>query len=288
MLSTSIFLCFRKLEALTDQLQRNIKKLNSGFDKNHSTLINKVKELNGITDELESVHKATTVGSLVGSSMGAAGGIAALTGLALSFFTFGASLVVSGVGLAVGIAGGVTGAVCNITNMIKQTNLRQTIEKIINDFQNTINPMIEHLSAISNTIKELQQAKQAYSVQNKVILTSVRSAKTLLSITKLLTVLKIAQIGKTAARAAKTLRMVGKLSGALSSLFIILDAYSIYCDATELSEMNKSAHTRKEDEIKSETLKFINQMRETAAEFQETLAEIKSAKVDINKALQIS
>ncbi len=231
------------------------------------------------------MHKATTVGSLVGSSMGAAGGIAALTGLALSFFTFGASLVVSGVGLAVGITGGVTGAVCNITNMIKQKNLRQTIVKIINDFQNTINPMIEHLSAISNTIKELQQA---YSVQNKVILTSVRSTKTLLSITKLLTVLKIAQIGKTAARAAKTLRMVGKLSGALSSLFLILDAYSIYCDATELSEMNKSAHTRKVDEIKSETLKFINQMRETTAEFQETLAEIKRAKVHIDGALQIS
>ncbi|KAF4111663.1 hypothetical protein G5714_008694 [Onychostoma macrolepis] len=99
--------------------------------------------------------------------MGAAGGIAALTGLALSFFTFGVSLAVTGVGLAVGITGGVTGAVCNITNMIKQKNLRQTIEKIINDFQNTINPMIEHMNAISNTIEELQQAEQAYSVQNK-------------------------------------------------------------------------------------------------------------------------
>ncbi|XP_058639049.1 uncharacterized protein LOC131544680 [Onychostoma macrolepis] len=281
-------LALQQLEALNDQLQRSIKKLNSEFDKNHSTLISKVKELNGITDELESMHKATTVGSLVGSSMGAAGGIAALTGLALSFFTFGVSLAVTGVGLAVGITGGVTGAVCNITNMIKQKNLRQTIEKIINDFQNTINPMIEHMNAISNTIEELQQAEQAYSVQNKVIVTSVRSVKTILSVTRLLTVLKTAQIGKTAARAAKTLRMVGKLSGSLSALLLILDAYSIYCDSTELSEMTQSAHKRKAEEIKSETLKFIYQMRETAAEFQETLDEIKSARVHINRAIQIS
>ncbi|KAL1250555.1 hypothetical protein QQF64_018351 [Cirrhinus molitorella] len=159
--------CAMKLEALNDQLQESIKKLNSDFDKKHSTLISKIKDLNDITNELESIHKATTVGSLVGSSVGAAGGIAALVGLALSFFTFGASLAITGVGVAVGIAGGVTGAACNITNMINQNNMRHTIENIIKDFQNTINPVIQHLSQVSKITEVLQQAKQTYSVQNK-------------------------------------------------------------------------------------------------------------------------
>lgn len=127
------------MEALYDELQQSIEKLNSEFEIKYSTLISKTKELNDITDELESMHKAT---------------------------------------------GGITGATCNITNMIKQTNMRETIEMIISDFQKTINPLIEDLNTISNTAEKLQQAEQTYSVQNKVTMTSVRSVKTILSITK--------------------------------------------------------------------------------------------------------
>ncbi|ROL54979.1 Apolipoprotein L3 [Anabarilius grahami] len=119
------------------------------------------------------MHKETTVGTLFGSSIGAAGGVTALVGLGLSFFTFGASLAVSAVGVAVGIAGGVTGATFNIINMILQDNLRGNIENIIKDFQRTINPMIEHLNEISKTIGKLQQEEQTYSVLNKAIMTGV-------------------------------------------------------------------------------------------------------------------
>lgn len=229
------------------------------------------------------MHKYTTKGSLVGSSVGAAGGVTALVGLGLSFFTFGASLAVSAVGVAVGIAGGVTGATYNITNMIQQSKLRENIKKIIEDFQNTIEPMIQHLSKISNTIETLQQEGQMYSVLNKAIMTSVRSVKTVSSITKLLTLLQTANIGKTAAKAAKTLKVVGRAAGAISALFLALDVYSIVCDSIEISEMNKKEDKRKAEKIKSETLKFILQMRETAAQFQETLDEIKSAREDINR-----
>lgn len=190
----------QKLEALNDELQRNIKELNSEYDKNHSTLISKIQELNGITDDLEAMHKATTVGSLVGSSVGAAGGVTALVGLGLAFFTFGISLAVSAVGVAVGVAGGITGAASNITNMIQQNKLRETIKKIIEDFQKTIQPMVEHLNKISKTVEELQEAEQAFTVVNKAIMTGVRSVKTVSSITKLLTILRTANIGKTLLR----------------------------------------------------------------------------------------
>ncbi|XDV53580.1 hypothetical protein PO909_022051, partial [Leuciscus waleckii] len=269
-----------------DELQGSIKELNSEYDKNHSTLNSKIKDLKGITDDLEAMHKATTVSSLVGSCVGAAGGVTALVGLALSFFTFGLSLVVSGVGVGVGIAGGITGATANITNMIQQKKLRATIEEIIKDFQNTINPMIDHLNKISKTIEELQKAEQEFSVVNKAIMTSVRSLKTVSSITKLLVVLRTAAIGKIAAKAAQTLKVVGRVSSVISALFLALDVYSIVCDSIEISEVNNKG--KKAEEFKSETLKFIHQMRETAAQLQETLEEIKSAKDEINRELQIS
>ncbi|XP_048037636.1 apolipoprotein L3-like isoform X2 [Megalobrama amblycephala] len=273
----------QKLEALSDELQQSTGELNSEFVKKHPILISKIKELNDITNDLEIMHKGTTVGSLVGSTIGAAGGVTALVGLGLSFITFGASLAVSAVGAVVGVVGGVTGAASNISNMILQKKLRGNIEKIINDFQSTIDPMIEHLSTISNTIDELQQEGQKYSVLNKAIMTSVRSVKTVSSITKLLTILQTANIGKTAAKAAKTLKVVGRVSGVISALFLALDVYSIVCDSIEISEINKKENERKAEEFKSETLKFILQMRETAAQFQETLDEIKSARDDINR-----
>ncbi|RXN09850.1 apolipo L3-like protein [Labeo rohita] len=143
-----------------DELKNLIKELNSDFEKNHPTLTDQIKKLQNITDELESIHKKTTVGSLAGAALGAAGGIASIAGLCLAPFTFGASLALTGVGAAAGIVGGATIATCTITNMIKQKNLRETIEKIINDAQNTIKSMIEQLSKISDNIEETEQLEE--------------------------------------------------------------------------------------------------------------------------------
>ncbi|RXN32355.1 apolipo L3-like protein [Labeo rohita] len=106
------------------------------------------------------MHKKTTEGSLTGAALGAAGGITSTAGLCLAPFTFGASLALTGVGAAAGIVGGATIATCTITNMIKQKNLRETIEKIINDAQNTIKSMIEQLSKISDNIEETEQLEE--------------------------------------------------------------------------------------------------------------------------------
>ncbi|XP_056592996.1 apolipoprotein L2-like [Triplophysa dalaica] len=277
----------QKLEEINDELQQGIKGLNSEFNKNHDTLKRKIKELKDVSKKLEDMHKSTTVGSLVGSSIGVTGGAIALVGLGLSFFTFGASLAVSAIGGAVGMAGGVTGATCNIINIFKQKKLRETIENIIKDFQKTINPMIQHLNTITNKIEELQQEGQKYSVLNKTIMTSVRSVKTFSSIGKFLTVLT-ATLGRTAAKAVRSLKVVGKITGTISTLFLALDVYSIYCDSVEISELNQPEKERKVDEIKSETLKFINEIKKTADQFQVTLDEIKSARDDIIRDLQFS
>ncbi|RXN27907.1 apolipo L3-like protein [Labeo rohita] len=76
--------------------------------------------------------------------MGSAGGIASIVGLALAPVTLGVSLTLTAIGGVVGVAGGATGTICNIIYDTQQKHLRETIEKITSDFQNTINAMFEN------------------------------------------------------------------------------------------------------------------------------------------------
>lgn len=278
-----------------DTFKRTIEELKSEYDRNLPTLIGQIKKLNDITDEIESVHKSATVGSLVGSTFGAVGGITALAGLALAPFTLGASLSLTAVGVVAGVTGGVTSAASNLTNMLKQRNLRPTLEKIISDFLETIKPMTEHLNIISDITADIQQNKLQ-------IQTSVRGFADLLKIVK---VADVALIGKYCAEASKEIRVYVKAvsavrgsagavkamraaagsvkeiriaaaaAGAFSVLFLALDVASIVQDSAEIHEMNQPANARKPEEIKSQTLKFIHYTRETASQFQETLDKIK-------------
>ncbi|ROL43510.1 Apolipoprotein L3 [Anabarilius grahami] len=279
------------------ELKRSIEELKSEFGRNHQTLIGQIKKLNDITDEVESVHKNTTVGSLVGSSIEAVGGIASIAGLVLAPFTLGASLALTGVGAVTGVAGGVTGATSNITNAIKQKNLRETIEKIINDIQNTVKPMRKLLGKITEDIELVKKTLNKLEIQ--------RAERGVLDVLKIAKVANVADIGKTCAEAAKEIRVYVKavkamrgsaqaakavrgsaqaakairmdvvFAGGVSALFLALDVYSIVKDATELFEMNQSADKRKAEDIKSETLTFILHMRETAAQFEKIVDKIK-------------
>lgn len=197
-----------------DEFKRSIEELKSEYDRNHLTLISKIKELKDISDEIESVHKNTRVGSLVGSSVGAVGGVIALVGLALSPFTLGASLALTAVGAVAGVAGGaaggVTGAASNLTDMFKQKNLKQTIEKIISDFLEIIKPMTEHLSTISDTAVDIQRMNE--------ILSKVKfqtPARGFDDLFKIASVADVALIGIDCAEAAKDIRVYVKAVNAI-------------------------------------------------------------------------
>ncbi len=238
------------------------------------------------------MHKNTRVGSLVGSSIRAVGGVTGLVGLALSPFTLGASLALTAVGAVAGAAGGVTGVVSNFTDMFKQKKLKQTIVKIISDFLERIEPMTEYLRTISNIAADIQRMNEMLSKVEFQI--PVRGFGDLF---RIVSAADVAQIGKLCAEAAKEIRVYVKagrairataesaqfirmsaaVGGALSVLFLALDVASIVQDSKELNEMNQPAKEIKAEEIKSETLKFILHMRKVASQFQETLDKINCA-----------
>ncbi|KAL1272065.1 hypothetical protein QQF64_031081 [Cirrhinus molitorella] len=243
--------------------------LNSEFDEKCPTLHRKIEELNATTDELESMHKATTVGSLSSTVIGTA---ATLLGFVLAPITFGVSLAVSGAGVAATVAG----TACNITNMIKQKNLCQIIKNITDDFLNIISPITKHLKTISNIIEEIQ--KKWVSETDMTLSTTVGTLENFLGISSVAIQLRLAKIGNVATRTARALQMAGRITSGLSFLFLPLDVFSIVQDSIEISEINRVADKRKAEETKSNTLRFIHQAREAAALFQGTLDEIECAR----------
>ncbi|XP_051981610.1 probable serine/threonine-protein kinase nek2 [Xyrauchen texanus] len=288
------------LQALHDVLKMSIEELNSEFEEKHQSLTGQIEELNKITDSLEYMHKATTVGSLTGAVMGAAGGITSIVGLILAPFTLGVSLVVTGVGVGVAVAGGATGAASNITNMVKQKNLRQSIQEIINNYQNTINPIVEHLNKICsslNAIQQMQMVQQTMFESGSAMKTGVGVGKGTAAISEIFRVFQVAKVGNVAATAAKAVRVAGMITGVISGLFVILDAIFIAKESIEMYEINQINAERSGEEdqkmsedkvkkLKSDTLKFIQQMRNTSAQFQETLNEISRVRDVINREFQ--
>lgn len=281
------------------ELKRNIEELKSEFNRNHQTLNRKIKELDDAIDELESMHKNTTVGSLVGASVGAVGGIASIAGVCLAPFTFGASLVLTVGGAAVGVAGGVTGGASNITNTVKQKTLRKNIEKIINDLQNTIKPMVKLLNNIYNITEGIKLEEKTFNKHG-----NQRAARGAVDVSKIARVASVAEIGKMCAEAAKEIRvyvktakalrgsasaaravratadtgkffrMTAAFTGVLSAAFLVLDVYCIVQDSKELSEINQPAGKRKEEEISSEMLKYIVQIKAPSDQFKKIVKTI--------------
>ncbi|RXN37735.1 apolipo L3-like protein [Labeo rohita] len=253
------------------------------------------------------MHKKNTGGSLAGAVLGAAGGITTITGLFLAPFTLGASLALTGAGAAVGIAGGATSATCT-TNMVEAKNLHETIEEIINDVQNTISAMIKQMREIYNNIEEIEQLEETMEKES---VTTARGATdtselqnkigkvSALVVKEMSVFMQAAYVAFAAKDAADTafvaihaaqLEERASFKSILSA--VVSDVVSVVQHATELSEINQSADKRNQENIKSDTLKFIYQVRQKAAVFQKTLDNIeslrKSINQEINKMLQSS
>lgn len=320
--------CKRELQVF-DDFKTVINKLNLDFDTKHQSLTGQIEKLTTITNELESMHKNTTVGSLTGATMGAAGGIASIAGLALAPVTLGVSLGLTAVGSVLGVAGGATGVICNSRNKTEKKRLRETLEKITSDFQVTIKAMLEILNTIINSTEDIKQlvqqdmndyiparmmqggrdqvrgiaaisglpktemsqksevakyignaafwTKEAYQVCSGAVKKISSSSKTVRNIHMTSKCLSSENV-RMVSVSAKAVRSAAALSGVISALSVAADVYCIVKNSVEIYQMNQLADKRHKKKIKSDALKFINQMKVTARHFETTLKEIKDAK----------
>ncbi|KAL4593141.1 hypothetical protein GN956_G27026, partial [Arapaima gigas] len=221
------------------RFEKNKEKFESLYDRDIEDLKKLVEELEKVAGALERVHFKTTVGSLTGGVVGAAGGITSIVGLILAPFTLGASLIVTGVGVGVAVAGGVTSAASNITNMANQSKDRKKLEKIINEYREKMEPIIMYLEDISISGQKLKTYKNSFSDFENMLRTTFRLGRGLGGIAELIRLIQVVNIGKVAAQAARAVRVAEAFTGVLSALFLLLDIYFIYKDAREIHYMRQ-------------------------------------------------
>lgn len=120
-------------------------------------LLNYITELHCAADSLIKSSKKARVAKLTGGTTGAVGGVTIAAGLALAPLTFGASLVATGVGIGIVAAGGVTGASASFTKKMKGTQLKEKLEKIMNNFKFQIEDILACLKFIDLGMEHLRK-----------------------------------------------------------------------------------------------------------------------------------
>lgn len=271
-----------------NQLNKNIQLFITLFDNSVTDLQEQINKLLKITDDVEKLHRSTTIGSLSGGVIGAAGGITSIVGLILMPFTFGTSLIVAGIGAGVGFLGGVTGASSNIVSMIHQKINREKIDDIIKTLKDKTNCLIKALENVQDSIEEIKALDDQLSTAD-FSQTGTIGAKSLTGVSELVRIGLITNFARVSAHITKTVNVAASVTGVLAGLSLTLDIVFIVKDTKELREINQQRAFRGQiqqpNQIRSDTLKFINTMRKTVQVFQDTLDKLKQAKDVIENEL---
>lgn len=94
---------------------------------------NTIAELTRVADELDDLHKKATYSKIAGGVAGVVGGGIALAGLALSFFTGGTSLFLTGSGLTIAAGGGVTATLAEVVEYLKNKTKVDAAQKALEE-----------------------------------------------------------------------------------------------------------------------------------------------------------
>ena len=149
--------CFRMVEQ--SKLLKQAKRLRAMIHDWTPKRKRSVHALRVLADELMEHHYNVQIAKVAGTSASVAGTVVAGVGFGLSFFTFGASLLLSAVGLGVGAAGGATSAGTMIVEACIQKDTFKTAQKIIDDDR-------EATEAIEELLKEVETKAQKIIIEN--------------------------------------------------------------------------------------------------------------------------
>ncbi len=278
-------------EALNRRFMTSLKIFSMTYEEHYDKFKALVTEWGETTDSLEEVHRKCTAGALSGSVIGAAGGITAVVGAILAPFTFGASLIVTGVGVGVGVAGGVTGAASSITNTVKQKSLRENIERIQLKFKD-VTPIIDSLNTVRKVLRAIQKFRDfvSDSVDNVQMSCNVEKRK-LMCAKELLNLGLLANVGRIAAQTARVGRAAAAatvaVTGVLSGILVIVDTVFIVKDSIDIHRMRRGKVDNPK-KVKSSLLKSIAEMRKTHKDLCIVLKEIKETREELNDYIEVA
>lgn len=118
------------------------------FNQRGASLQHRILELLALADAADQFHKKTVTAAVGGGVASVCGSVATITGLILAPFTFGASIIVTAVGIGVATAGSITSATANITDTVHSNMDRKKLEKMIQGYQEEIKVIRECLEFV--------------------------------------------------------------------------------------------------------------------------------------------
>ncbi|XP_028282706.1 uncharacterized protein LOC114449332 isoform X3 [Parambassis ranga] len=250
------------------------------FNQQGASLQHRILELVALADAADHFHKKTVTVAVGGGVASVAGSVTTITGLILAPFTFGASIIVTAVGISVATAGSITSATANITDTVHSNLDRKKVEKMIQGYQEEIKDIRECLEFVQEGLDTLQKwdfekysqsaAKKALNHNIKhVVKEGGRAGKALMINThKLISTVQLLGAAGGAAKAAKAISVT---TGVMSALFLALDVFFL---AKNSHELHKGAKT-----------KFACKIREVCKDLQDGLLELNKVKTQLQKTM---
>ncbi|RVE60963.1 hypothetical protein OJAV_G00166160 [Oryzias javanicus] len=248
------------------------------FNQRGASLQHRILELLAVADAADQFHKRTVSAAVGGGVASVAGSIATITGLILAPFTFGASVIVTAVGIGVATAGSITSATANITDTVHSNMDRKKVEKMIQGYQEEITVIrecLEFLQEGMDTLQEWNFEKYSESAAKKALNHNIkhvmkeggRAGKALMINTDKL--ISTVQVLGAAGGAAKAAQAISVTTGVMSALFLALDVFFLAKDSHEL---RKGAKT-----------KFASKIREVCKDLQDGLLELNKVKTQLQR-----
>ena len=246
----------------------------SDFSKRQPRMLEFLNDLEEGAIQLDRMNKGAKISSVVGSSVGAAGGVLSIVGLALIPVTAGLSLALTMTGIGMGITSGVNSLVTTATeigvNATQQNKAREVFQKFMEDVQ-SLQECLDKATSQADTKMEESIITVALGVGKGLgkvgviakgidALVDAASAAKLLKSEEL-----IAGAGKVVAQEGKALRNVPKVAAdipdigqavakgplafsksaragfiALNALFLGMDIFFICKDSVSLAKGNET------------------------------------------------
>lgn len=142
--NVSVCVCFcRAMEQAADRVYMAARLFVRLFNQRGASLQHRILELLAMADAADEFHKKTVSAAVGGGVASVAGSVTTITGLILAPFTFGASIIVTAVGIGVATAGSITSATAKITDTVHSNMDRKKMEKMIQGYQEEIKVLRE-------------------------------------------------------------------------------------------------------------------------------------------------
>ncbi|XP_077399887.1 uncharacterized protein LOC144034748 isoform X2 [Vanacampus margaritifer] len=141
---------------LADKVNRGLQVFNKVFTERAEIFWQHVMKLHALADHLSTFHQKAKAAGITGSTTAAVGGVTAIAGLALAPFTFGASLIVTAVGVGVATAGGITSASATISDNVNNIQERKKVEAVLQEYEFDFQGLADILHFVNHGLYKLR------------------------------------------------------------------------------------------------------------------------------------